>query len=232
VWCGAGFEPAQRFARLDQITGPPRPATNRSARNRTRTSEVGARRATAYTTDLRVRPAGIETGVRPCHTHGGALPLSYGRLDGAPGRSRTRTSAVQRARAAVDTTEARSGRGGESGSDETGERGRSSRCQASSRKRHGSSTARPASRNQLTGRSRHAHASVGDRPSALAGARHRHRSVTTRPQARSDGDGGSRTRDLLVASEALCHQSFVPETCDADGWNRTTTARGGGVTAR
>jgi hypothetical protein len=27
---------------------------------------------------------------------------------------------------------------------------------------------------------------------------------------RVSGDGGSRTHDLLVASEALCHQSFVP----------------------
>ena len=36
---------------------------------------------------------------------------------------------------------------------------------------------------------------------------------------------------LLVASEALCLQSFIPEL-DADGWSRTTTARGPAVTAR
>jgi hypothetical protein len=36
---------------------------------------------------------------------------------------------------------------------------------------------------------------------------------------------------LLGASEALCHQSFIPGT-DADGWSRTTTARGTAFTAR
>jgi hypothetical protein len=46
-----------------------------------------------------------------------------------------------------------------------------------------------------------------------------------------NGDGGSRTHDLLVASEVLCHQSFVPERFDADGWSRTTTARGTRFTA-
>ena len=41
--------------RHSQITEPPRPATHRPARIRTRTSEVGARRAPGYTTGLHSR---------------------------------------------------------------------------------------------------------------------------------------------------------------------------------
>jgi hypothetical protein len=66
-----------------------------------------------------------------------------------------------------------------------------------------------------------AHESAGAGVASLAGARHRQRSVTACPQARGDGDGGSRTHDLLVASEALCHQSFVPRA--------TNEMRTGGV---
>ena len=43
-----------------------------------------------------------------------------------------------------------------------------------------------------------------------------------------DGDGRSRTDIFLVASEALGQLSYIP---DADGWSRTTSARGDRVTA-
>jgi hypothetical protein len=49
------------------------------------------------------------------------------------------------------------------------------------------------------------------------------------------GDGRSRTDIFLVASEALVLLSYIPESIDdgsADGWSRTTTARGDRVTAR
>ena len=42
------------------------------------------------------------------------------------------------------------------------------------------------------------------------------------------GDGGIRTRFLLVASEALVQSSYVPK--GADGWSPTTTALGDRVT--
>ena len=103
----------------------------RPARTRTRTDEVGARRASAYTTGLQKRTTRIERaspGWRPvpfhlsyvrektpgwsrtsglCCRRAALCPLSYRRQEGASGRNRTRTSAVQRARVAVDTTEAR-----------------------------------------------------------------------------------------------------------------------------
>jgi hypothetical protein len=82
------------------------------------------------------------------------------------------------------------------------------RCQASSRKRHEPSTS------MASAEATECRIALGCQRGAvarraLAGARHRHGSVTNCPQAGS-GDGGSRTHDLLVASEALCHQSFVP----------------------
>src|SRR5262249_25447920 len=43
------------------------------------------------------------------------------------------------------------------------------------------------------------------------------------------GDGRSRTDIFLVASEALVHLSYIPK--GADGWSRTTTARGDRVPA-
>ena len=52
--------------------------------------------------------ARLESNQRPPPSQSSALPLSYGRTrGGASGRSRTRTSALRRARASVDTTEAR-----------------------------------------------------------------------------------------------------------------------------
>ena len=53
-------------------------------------------------------------------------------------------------------------------------------------------------------------------------------------EARVSGDGRSRTDIFLVASEALVQLSYIPsliETTGADGWSRTTTARGDRVTA-
>jgi hypothetical protein len=47
---------------------------------------------------------------------------------------------------------------------------------------------------------------------------------------RRSGDGRSRTDIFLVASEALVRLSYFPEG-GADGWSRTTTARGDRVTA-
>src|SRR5262249_16468638 len=43
--CGAGLEPASGVTAVYRITDPLRPATNKSARIRTRTREVGARDA-------------------------------------------------------------------------------------------------------------------------------------------------------------------------------------------
>ena len=47
---------------------------------------------------------------------------------------------------------------------------------------------------------------------------------------RRGGDGRTRTDIFLGASEALFRKSFIPGV-SADGWSRTTTARGGRVTA-
>jgi hypothetical protein len=142
----AGYEPARRGHRLHQITGPLRPATgmrpkphpSKPARIRTRTCEVGARRASSYTTGLRsgrpgsngpprsgapvlcrlsyvrewMRYARLDSNQRPPPSQDGALSAELRacvlRCDAgdkrrcrarALGRSRTRTSAVQRARA-------------------------------------------------------------------------------------------------------------------------------------
>ena len=83
--------------RRSQITEPPRPATNRPARIRTRTSEVGARRAPGYTTGLESGRPGSNGPLR-----GGApmlFPLSYVR--DTPGWSRT--SDLCRIRAVLST---------------------------------------------------------------------------------------------------------------------------------
>jgi hypothetical protein len=45
----------------------------------------------------------------------------------------------------------------------------------------------------------------------------------------ADGDGGSRTRSSSL--QARC-SATIASSPGADGWSRTTTARGGGVTAR
>ena len=53
-------------------------------------------------------------------------------------------------------------------------------------------------------------------------------------EARVSGDGRSRTDIFLVASEALVQLSYIPQVPErggADGWSRTTTARGDRVTA-
>jgi hypothetical protein len=128
---GTGIEPAGRF-RLDQITGPLRPATSRLTRIRTRTGEVGARHASRLhhgpgkrTTRIeRVSPgwrpgalpaelhprgyARLESNQRPLPSHGSALcPLSYGRVRRPPAGVEPAPRPYDGRVLAVDTTEAR-----------------------------------------------------------------------------------------------------------------------------
>src|SRR5206468_9531013 len=77
--------------------GPLRPATNRPARARTRTGEVGARRAPAYTTGLKERTARIERASSRWRPD--ALPAELRPRSGTPGWSRT--SGLCRRRAAL-----------------------------------------------------------------------------------------------------------------------------------
>ena len=93
--------------RFCQIIGSLRPATifpsSRPARVRTRTGEVGARRAPAYTTGPRERTTRIEQaspGWKP-----GALPSELRPRSGTPGWNRT--SVLSRRRAALLSTELR-----------------------------------------------------------------------------------------------------------------------------
>ena len=129
----AGYEPARRGHRLHQITGPLRPATgtrpkphpSKPARIRTRTCEVGARRASSYTTGLRsgrpgsngpprsgapvlcrlsyVRmlkpPAGVEPAPRPYK--GRVLAVDTTEACDGDGGSRTHTSSLQARRSAT-----------------------------------------------------------------------------------------------------------------------------------
>ena len=166
------------------ITEPLRPATivqSRPARARTRTSEVGARRAPAYTTGLRERTTRLERaspGWKP-----GALPSELRPRGGTPGW--TRTSGLCRRRAALS----------------------------------------PLS----YGRRKEPPAGVEPAPRPYKG-----RVLAVNTTEAKGGDGRSRTDIFLVASEALAQLSYIPlpiKGHGADGWSRTTTARGGRVTA-
>jgi hypothetical protein len=102
VECGrsAGVEPQARKPLMpSEITEPLRPATNieKQARSRTRTGEVGARRASAYTTGLRGRTTRIERASPEWRS--GALPAELRPRSGTPGW--TRTSGLCRRRTAL-----------------------------------------------------------------------------------------------------------------------------------